>query len=191
MSLRATFLLASFVAISAEYLAAFEHGIASGDPHSDSIVLWTRMTPQLPLDAQPAPIGLQLNVSWRVWRADADASRPERSGVFSTDGRRDWTVKVIASGLEHSVRYRFGFALGAAVSPAGNFRLPPPADAPLDVLRYAVFSCSSWSWGYFNAYRAAATQAEPLDFWLHVGDYFYECRRGGPKPAPRRRRRRD
>ena len=66
-----------------------------------------------------------------------------------------------------------------------------PADAPLDVLRYAIFSCSSWSWGYFNAYRAAATQAEPLDFWLHVGDYFYECRRGGPKPAPRRRRRRD
>ena len=44
MSLRATFLLASVVAISAEYLAAFEHGIASGDPHSDSIVLWTRLS---------------------------------------------------------------------------------------------------------------------------------------------------
>lgn len=43
----------------------------------------------------------------------------------------------------------------------------------LPLLRYGIFSCSSWAWGYFNAYAAAA--ATQLDFWLHVGDYIYEC----------------
>jgi phosphodiesterase/alkaline phosphatase D-like protein len=56
----------------------------------------------------------------------------------------------------------------------------------LDSLHYAVFSCSSWAWGYFNAFGAAARRSavhRRLDFWLHVGDYFYED--GQEQPYPR------
>jgi hypothetical protein len=41
-----------------------------------------------------------------------------------------------------------------------------PAGEPLDKLRYSVFTCSNWGWGYFNAYDYAATLK--LDFWMHV-----------------------
>eukprot|EP00877_Chromochloris_zofingiensis_P008820 jgi/Chrzof1/4191/Cz14g02110.t1 len=46
-------------------------------------------------------------------------------------------------------------------------------------LKYAVFSCSNWGWGYFNAYDAASKL--DLDFWVHLGDYYYEY---GPESYP-------
>ena len=169
-------LLLAAAPAAADYLASFLHGVASGDPHSDSIVLWTRLSPHT---AEPA---VRLNVTWRVWRDGADGTA-ERQGWLQTDGETDWTVKLIVDGLTHSTDYAYAFAIGAARSASGRFKLPPPAGVSLDRLTYAVFSCSSWSWGYFNAFRAAATQAERLDFWLHVGDYYYEYGQEGHYPA--------
>ena len=142
----------------------FEHGVASGDPHADSVVLWTRVTPGLPHMQQA------LTVVWSVRREGAEVA--ERTGSMQTDDSRDWTVKVIVDGLSHSVRYEYSFSSAAVHSPRGRFRLPPPLGMPLASLRYAIFSCSSWSSGYFNAYAAAARA--PLDFWVHLGDYIYE-----------------
>ena len=56
---------------SAEYVASFDHGVASGDPRPDSIVLWTRVTPQLSLHQQPAC-----------------ASQPQPRGVLARVGGR-------------------------------------------------------------------------------------------------------
>ena len=90
---------------SAEYVASFDHGVASGDPRPDSIVLWTRVTPQLSLHQQPAPPSLSLEVSWRVWAADGDEATPKQRGVLTTDGSSDWTVKLIVPELAHSTHY--------------------------------------------------------------------------------------
>ena len=169
-------LVCSFIGSSAAYYQAhFEHGVASGDPSSDSIVIWTRVTPALSLAEQPAPESLSLEVSWFVW-FETDNTLVQ-TGVFTTNGTRDWTVKHIVCGLVHSTPYLYNFTIGAAASPTGRFSLPPPAGVHLDSLHYAVFSCSSWAWGYFNAFGAAARRSavhRRLDFWLHVGDYFYE-----------------
>ena len=53
------------------------------------------------------------------------------------------------------------------------------AGASLEKLRYGVFTCSNWGWGYFNAYDYAAQL--DLDFWMHMGDYLYEY---GPSTYP-------
>ena len=150
--------------VSGGFLADFEHGVASGDPHSSSVVLWTRVTPRA---SAPAAI----NVTWLVLREGEEL--PERTGVFKAIETTDWTVKLIADGLAHSTRYQFYFTVGEARSPLGRFRLPPPETVALSSLRYAIFSCSSWSWGHFHAYAEAAKTPE-LDFWMHVGDWMYE-----------------
>eukprot|EP01062_Namystynia_karyoxenos_P003033 TRINITY_DN11060_c0_g1_i2.p1 TRINITY_DN11060_c0_g1~~TRINITY_DN11060_c0_g1_i2.p1 ORF type:complete len:772 (+),score=164.73 TRINITY_DN11060_c0_g1_i2:68-2317(+) len=169
---------------AAEFLAAFDHGVASGDPWHDSIVLWTRATPRLPRDCAYPNAGQPGNCntttrteSFRVWWqvAITPAFLPheihaEGEAVAALDS--DWTVKVIASGLPHSVRLYYRFTLGPAVSPVGTFRLPPPEGTRLEELRYASFTCSNWGWGHFNAYDAALRYR--LDFWLHLGDWFYE-----------------
>lgn len=68
----------------------------------------------------------------------------------------------------------------------GTFRLPQPAGTPTASLQYAIFSCSNWGFGYFNAYDLATRY--DLDFWLHLGDFIYEYGDGsypGPKDAVR------
>ena len=47
------------------------------------------------------------------------------------------------------------------------------AAADVNLLRFAVASCSNYEWGYFNAYRAMSDELE-LDAILHLGDYIYE-----------------
>ena len=58
---------------------------------------------------------------------------------------------MIASGLESGVKYYFGFTAGKVKSTVGTFKLPQPPGKRMNTLKYAVVSCSSWGWGYFNA----------------------------------------
>lgn len=76
---------------------------------------------------------------------------------------------MLASGLSPAKQYYYGFSLGPIRSPVGRFRLPLPAGQPTKSLQYAIFSCSNWGWGMFNAYDAATRYN--LDFWVHLGDY--------------------
>lgn len=87
-------------------------------------------------------------------------------------------AQVDVKGLKHSTQYYYMFALGGARSPLGKFRLPPPEGTSLDTVRYGVYTCSSWGWGYFNAYDYGAQL--DLDFWMHMGDYIY----GAPSCTP-------
>jgi len=149
----------------------FLHGVASGEPHSSGIVLWTRLTPSN-ISRTDA-----VKVHWQVWEEGKGAAALAEAvvkGESSARPDRDFTVKVDvqSSHLKPQVPYAYQFSAGSERSPVGYFRLPPAAGSSLDSLRYAIFSCSNWRWGYFNAYGAAAR--ERLDFWLHVGDYIYE-----------------
>ncbi|MFX6170927.1 PhoD-like phosphatase N-terminal domain-containing protein, partial [Acinetobacter baumannii] len=51
----------------------FAHGVASGDPAADRIILWTRVTPA---DGQAGPV----SVAWRV--LDGEGDRIVISGRF-------------------------------------------------------------------------------------------------------------
>src|SRR2546423_6034468 len=96
---------------------AFKHGVASGDPHTDSVLLWTRVTPSTAArDMIP--------VMWEV-AADREFRRAVAHGVFETRAERDFTVKAIADGLKPGTGYFYRFRVGKAVSPLGRTKTLP------------------------------------------------------------------
>ncbi len=142
--------------------AMFQHGVASGDPLADRVILWTRVTPQV---AKPS-----VTVHYLVATDPALASVVAR-GVTKTNPGRDMTVKVDAAGLQPATTYYYQFMAEGRTSPIGRTRtLPVGATASL---RMAVVSCSNHAAGYFNAYRRVAERAD-LDLVVHLGDYLYE-----------------
>ncbi|MFC3078814.1 alkaline phosphatase D family protein [Phenylobacterium terrae] len=144
---------------------AFRHGVASGDPLQDRVVLWTRITP-----LQGA--GGAIDYRWRIDPVDGGRGR---SGAGRTGPDRDYTVKVDVAGLQPGREYRYRFEAAGAASPEGRTRTLP--DGPTRDVVLAVASCSLFPNGYFNAYQAIA-DAPRVDAVLHLGDYIYEY--GGP-----------
>lgn len=141
---------------------AFRHGIASGDPRNDRVVLWTRVTPR---DAAIRSI----RVRWEL-AADEGPWQTVRTGVATTSAARDFTVKVDVSGLAPGRRYRYRFDALGETSPIGRTSTLPADPARL---RLAVVSCSNYPAGFFNAYAAIAAR-EDIDLVVHLGDYIYE-----------------
>jgi alkaline phosphatase D len=145
---------------------AYAHGVASGDPLSDRVILWTRLT-----TAETAAV----TVAWEV-SATLAFTTLAASGTTTTDATHDWTVKIDATGLQPATRYWYRFKVGTQVSPVGRARTLPVG--AVGQVRLAVFSCAHYGAGYFNVYAAAA-QREDLDAVLHLGDYLYEYGRDG------------
>lgn len=125
-------------------------------------------------------------VDWRVSTNALDLtggllSPPNGTAEATLD--TDFTIKVDVKGLAQGQTYYYAFYAGAvARSPVGRFRVPLEWRTPLAELRYAIFSCSNWGWGYFNAYDAASRL--DLDFWMHLGDFIYEYGVDDHYPSP-------
>lgn len=147
---------------SAAASSLFLHGVASGDPASDSVVLWTRISP-----ADPAA---SLPVSWELAR-DAAFAQIVASGEIEAGPGNDHTVKVIPEGLEPGTRYHYRFTAAGNVSPTGRTRTLPVGR--VETLGIALASCSNYAFGHFNAYQAIADDPR-VDIVLHTGDYIYE-----------------
>ena len=143
----------------------FQHGVASGDPLSDRVVLWTRITPP-PARSAIGPV----EVAWQV-AEDEGLARVVARGTTAAAPQRDFTVKVDAAGLRPGRTYYYAFDAGGQRSPVGRTRTF--AETGVDRLRLAVVSCSNYAAGYFNAYRCIAARGD-LDAVLHLGDYIYE-----------------
>mmetsp|Transcript_11000 Transcript_11000/g.19919 ORF Transcript_11000/g.19919 Transcript_11000/m.19919 type:complete len:661 (-) Transcript_11000:80-2062(-) len=160
----------------------FLHGVASGDPLSNAIVVWTRLTPE-------ASTAWSNPLSWSIWEASPDSGDSSPDGTLIASGgawanaTTDFTVKVdvVDEGLQPGVEYVYQFQCGNTASPIGRFHLPPAAPKHMEKLKYAIFSCSNWGWGHFTAYGAAAASHD-LDFWLHLGDFIYESGDAYPPP---------
>ncbi|MDL2196950.1 alkaline phosphatase D family protein [Shewanella algae] len=146
--------------------ADFLHGVASGDPTQDAVIIWTRVTPQTAGDVR---------VSWQVSR-DGAFSDLVTTGEMVTNAERDYTVKVDAIGLESGSRYFYRFMTGDKTSTVGMTKTLP--EGAVDSVKLAVMSCANFPAGYFNVYELAA-QRDDLDAMLHLGDYIYEYGRGG------------
>jgi len=146
----------------------FQHGVASGDPLGDRIILWTRVTPRDPSAAQ------SIDVRWRIG-ADADLRRIVSSGTAQTAAARDFTVKVDAAGLQPGTTYYYAFDVDGEQSPIGRTRTFPVSGA--ERMRFALVSCSNYPAGFFNVYAGIAKRLD-LDAIVHVGDYIYEFGEG-------------
>ncbi len=143
----------------------FQHGVASGDPLSDRVILWTRVTA-----TQSVPVP----VAWTIAR-DAELADVVARGEAIATPERDFTVKVDADGLQPGVAYHYRFAALGHTSPIGRTKTLPIGNVPS--LRLAFTSCSNYPYGWFNVYAAMAAQ-DDLDVVLHLGDYIYEYAEG-------------
>jgi alkaline phosphatase D len=151
-------------ALSKRNQPAFLHGVASGDPLADRVILWTRVTPGGRME------GRDIQVRWEVTR-DSKMRDIVATGYSVADPQRDYTVKVDAGGLAPGTAYFYRFDTGSAYSPTGRAKTLPREDVTR--VKLAVFTCSNYPSGYFNAYADALAQEE-LDAALHIGDYIYE-----------------
>ncbi len=141
----------------------FRHGVASGDPKSDRVVIWTRITPA---DAAPGSV----KVMW-VIASDPEFRSVVQKGEFRTGPERDYTVKVDVQRLKPGKVYHYRFTSGAATSPPGATRTLPAG--PTEEFRMAVVSCSNVPFGYFHVYREIAKRTD-VHAVAHLGDYIYE-----------------
>lgn len=146
--------------------AAFSWGVASGDPLADRVIIWTRVAPSL---------GASVAVQWDV-ALDANFTQMVRRGRALTNASTDHTVKVDVLGLPANTPLFYRFIAGGQTSPVGRTRTLPVGQ--VNEVKLAVFSCSNYPAGYFNAYAAAA-QMSGIHAALHIGDYIYEYARGG------------
>lgn len=138
----------------------FEHGVASGDPAGDAVVLWTRVSPS---NGQP------VQVEWEL-ALDPGFEKIVDSGSITTDAGCDHTVRVAAHGLTPGIEHYYRFSVGDEISRVGRTRTWAPGSPSL---RIGVTCCAHYQGGYFNVYRALADR-DDLDFVLHLGDYIYE-----------------
>ncbi|MCL1138679.1 alkaline phosphatase D family protein [Shewanella pneumatophori] len=145
--------------------AEFLHGLASGDPSHEAVIIWTRVTPEVDGD---------IKVAWEV-ATDSDFSQLVVSGDTITNSERDYTVKVDAVGLEAGTKYFYRFKTGSKTSQAGMTKTLP--QGAIDSVKLAVMSCANFPAGYFNVYEMAS-RMDDLDAVIHLGDYIYEYARG-------------
>jgi alkaline phosphatase D len=137
----------------------FTHGVASGDPLPDGVILWTRF------------VGAEGGrIAWEVAEDDT-FTRIAQRGVAAATAASDFCVKIDARGLAPDRRYFYRFLSGGDPSPTGLTRTAPAAGG--ESLSVALVSCSNFGFGHFHAYGHIAAR-DDIDLVLHAGDYIYE-----------------
>ena len=138
----------------------FIHGVASGDPDQNSVVIWTRVS----------QVKQAVQVHWKM-ATDIKFSNIVQQGSYHTDAKRDYTVKILADKLSSGTTYFYKFKVNGASSVIGQTKTLPKGH--IDNLILALATCANYPFGYFNAYDAIAKD-ESIDVVVHMGDYIYE-----------------
>ena len=147
----------------------FALGIASGQPQSRTVVLWTMLT--------GADLPPQAEVQWEL-ADDAAFTRVVARGSEVARVEDHHAVHAEPQGLAPDRWYFYRYTALGQQSPVGRTRTAPAADAAVAQLRYAITSCQRYDVGHYAAWRHAA--ADDLDVVLFLGDYIYEY---GPAPG--------
>lgn len=141
-------------------LAPFYHGVASGDPTSSSVIIWTRVTTTNP----------SASVTWTICE-DINLTTNCQTNTLTTDANSDYTVKQTVNSLNPNTYYYYVFSALGKNSVVGRTKTLPTGNT--SHVRLGVVSCSSYSHGYFHGYEEL-TNSNDVDVILHLGDYIYE-----------------
>ncbi|WOC26036.1 alkaline phosphatase D family protein [Pseudoalteromonas sp. N1230-9] len=141
---------------------SFDHGVASGDPLADSLIIWTRITPLENVTS--------VNVVWQA-STDANFTTISHDGETQVSDATDFTLKVDLQGLDANTTYYYRFISNGKTSPTGAGKTLPTDN--IEQVKFAVVSCANYPAGYFHVYGEIAKQTD-LDAVLHLGDYIYE-----------------
>ena len=139
----------------------YDYGVASGDPLSDRVILWTHAKYQNKADSVP--------LTWQV-ATEIEFTNIVASGVAQSSAETAYTCKVDATGLSANQSYFYRFVSDKHVSPIGRTKTLPVGSVAQ--VKLAVLSCSNYPTGYFNVYSEVAKS--DVDVAIHLGDYIYE-----------------
>lgn len=148
----------------------FRLGIASGEPTSTGVVLWTRLVPE-PFHPGGGMEPSRVPVEWQV-AADERFSLVVAEGSAWALPELAHSVHVEVDGLTPDREWFYRFRYRGDLSPVGRTRTAPVPGVDVGSLAFAFVSCQRWDQGYYPSYRHMA--AEDLDLVLHLGDYVYE-----------------
>lgn len=148
----------------------FYHGVASGDPLSDAVIIWTRITP----DDFTTPVPVSYKMA-----TDTSMSNVISQGSMLTDASVDYTVKFDVTGLSPDTYYYYEFEAIGQRSVRGRTKTAPTG--AIDSLRFALVSCANLESGFFNVYQAILERND-VEAVLMLGDYIYEYEEGGYSP---------
>jgi alkaline phosphatase D len=142
-------------------LVRFDFGVASGDPLSDRVILWTHAKYEDAADDVPLTFEVATDASFAEVRA---------LGTMTALATQGFTAKVDVAGLAPGTEYFYRFRSGGWLSAVGRTRTLPADTAP--EVKLAVFSCANYPAGFFNPYAEAARS--DAQYAIHLGDYIYE-----------------
>ena len=148
----------------------FRLGVASGDPRSDSVVLWTRLAPE-PYEPDSGMTDEAVAVTWEL-ATDKDFAKVVAEGEETAHPEWKHSLHVVPEKLEADTSYWYRFKAGTWTSPTGRTRTAPAAGASTESLRFAFLSCQNFQHGYFTAHGHLAK--EELNAVVFLGDYIYE-----------------
>ena len=149
----------------------FPEGVASGDPQSDSVILWTRRP--------PTPGGAAPKLTVEVAEDEA-FQRVVASAPAALSADSDWTSRVLVGGLNPSRVYWYRFTDAQGLGSRIGRTVTAPALGDDRTVRFTFVSCQNANQGAMNAYRRMIFEDEKapadqrLDFVLHLGDFIYE-----------------
>jgi alkaline phosphatase D len=149
----------------------YPHGVASGDPDSESVILWTRRPPAEGVEAHQ----LTLEVA-----EDAGFARIVATGQGRLSAETDWTCRVLAARLKPAKVYWYRFTDEYGFGSRVGRTITAPLAADTGAVHFAFVSCQNVQQGASNAYRRMIWEdeqkprEEQLSFVLHLGDFIYE-----------------
>src|SRR5215213_4200497 len=149
----------------------YPQGVASGDPHSDSVILWTRRPPSTNSEARKLILEIAVDPAFRRVVANATAMLSSKA---------DWTTRVLAAGLEPRRVYWYRFTDEHGFGSRIGRTITAPAENDNRPVSFTFVSCQNMQMGGFDAYRRMIWEdehkpvADQLGFVLHLGDFVYE-----------------
>jgi alkaline phosphatase D len=149
----------------------YPEGVASGDPESDSVLLWTRRPPKDNSIVEELHVEMAEDESFNRVVATAEAPISEAS---------DWTCRVLVGGLKPARIYWYRFTDANGYGSRVGRTITAPTDDDGRPVRFAFISCQNANDGAQNAYRRMifedehAAEEDRLGFVLHLGDFIYE-----------------
>ena len=148
----------------------YPQGVASGDPDSGSVILWTR---------RPFAKGTRRRLTVEV-ATDKDFRAVVARARATVSPASDWTTRVLVGGLEPSRIYWYRFTDDEGNGSRVGRTITAPTASDERPVNFAFVSCQSVNEGKLNAYRRMIFEderADPQDqlaFVLHLGDFIYE-----------------
>ena len=149
----------------------YPQGVASADPHPDSVILWTRRPPLRDSIARKLTVEIASDPSFSriIARSEAQLSM-----------ETDWTCRVLAAGLKPSQVYWYRFTDDHGFGSRIGRTITAPAQDDSRAVHFAFVSCQNVQQGASTAYRRMIFEdeqkasADQLAFVLHLGDFVYE-----------------